>query len=140
MFRRETDCKWKRLLHDPSIKLYAKHQQNVIFYRECVVITKEPNIYIYMVLIFVNAMAQKIERRSKAALEQMRACGIAKKLKFAPHKTSAVVVTCKLKFEIPLLHMDRVDIGMSEEVKLASEGKLGQQLCRNCAGHTTTSL
>ncbi|XP_063897400.1 uncharacterized protein LOC126055310 [Helicoverpa armigera] len=69
-----------------------------------------------VVLIFSGDTA--LERRANAALEYVRRWGIRNKLKFAPHKTCAMVVTRKLKYDVPLLSMGGVAIGMSEGIKI----------------------
>ncbi|XP_047028061.1 uncharacterized protein LOC124636164 [Helicoverpa zea] len=71
-----------------------------------------------VVLIFSGDTALEIQRRANAALEYVRGWGIRNKLKFAPHKTCAMVVTRKLKYDVPLLSMGGVAIGMSEEIKI----------------------
>lgn len=44
--------------------------------------------------------------------------GVRNKLKFAPHKTKAMVITRKLKYDSPLLTMGGIDIGLSDEIKI----------------------
>ncbi|XP_026321464.1 uncharacterized protein LOC113231118, partial [Hyposmocoma kahamanoa] len=71
-----------------------------------------------VVLIFNGETAQEVQRRANCALECVREWGVANKLKFAPHKTSAMVITRKLKYDTPRLNMGGVNIGMSKEIKL----------------------
>nr|XP_037871018.1 uncharacterized protein LOC119629397 [Bombyx mori] len=71
-----------------------------------------------VVLLFDGDTAMDVQRRANAALEYVRAWGVMNKLKFAPHKTCAMVITRKLKHDTPRLSMGGVDIGMSKEVLL----------------------
>lgn len=71
-----------------------------------------------VVLVFDGSTAEEIQGRANAALEYVRARGVANKLKFAPQKTSAMLITRKLKHDTPRLAMDGVGIGMSKEIKL----------------------
>ncbi|XP_045457894.1 uncharacterized protein LOC123668146 [Melitaea cinxia] len=71
-----------------------------------------------VVLVFEGETGLEIERRANAALERVRAWGQSNKLRFAPHKTNAMVVTRKLKYDTPRLHMGGVDIVLSHEIKL----------------------
>ncbi|XP_047532160.1 uncharacterized protein LOC125067543 [Vanessa atalanta] len=71
-----------------------------------------------VVLVFDGDSALAIERCANAALDQVRMWGIRNRLKFAPHKTCAMIVTRKLKHDTPRLSMGGVAIGMSDEMKL----------------------
>ncbi|XP_050559320.1 uncharacterized protein LOC126912227 [Spodoptera frugiperda] len=71
-----------------------------------------------VVMLFDGGTALEIEQQANAALEHVRAWGVKNKLKFAPHKTSAMVITRKLKYDTPRLAMGGIDIGMSKEVKI----------------------
>jgi ribonuclease HI len=71
-----------------------------------------------VVLVFDGKTALEIEQQANTALAHVRAWGIKNKLKFAPHKTSAMVVTRKLKFDVPRLSMGGIEITMSREIKL----------------------
>ncbi|XP_049868206.1 uncharacterized protein LOC126371572 [Pectinophora gossypiella] len=71
-----------------------------------------------VVLIFDAHTAQEIQRHANAALEYVRVWGVMNKLKFAPHKTSAMLVTRKLKHDTPHLTMGGIDIAMSKQIKL----------------------
>lgn len=62
--------------------------------------------------------ALEIEGRANAALERVREWGVANKLRFAPHKTNAVVITRKLKYDTPHLSMGGVDVRGSKAIKL----------------------
>ncbi|XP_026327877.1 uncharacterized protein LOC113236103 [Hyposmocoma kahamanoa] len=71
-----------------------------------------------IVLVFDEETGQGIERRANAGLEHVRGWGIENKLQFAPHNTSAMVITRKLKFDAPQLSMGGISIGMSKEIKI----------------------
>ncbi|KAJ2939998.1 hypothetical protein O0L34_g14030 [Tuta absoluta] len=71
-----------------------------------------------VVMVFDGKTAQHIQRQANAALEHVRVWGVENKLKFAPHKTNAMIITRKLKFDIPHLSMGGIDIGMSREIKM----------------------
>lgn len=69
-------------------------------------------------LLFAGHSAKEIQRQGNAALEHVRQWGVMNKLKFAVHKTKAMLVTKKLKYDTPLLRMGGVDIAMSKEIKI----------------------
>ena len=71
-----------------------------------------------VVMIFDGQTALEVEGRANAALEHVRAWGVANKLKFAPGKTHAMVITRKLKYDTPRLSMGGVDVCASSEIKL----------------------
>lgn len=71
-----------------------------------------------VVLLFDGDTAVEVQRRANDALAYVREWGIKHKLKFAPHKTKAMLLTRKLKFDTPHLRMGGVDIAMSKEIKL----------------------
>ncbi|XP_049886736.1 uncharacterized protein LOC126381283 [Pectinophora gossypiella] len=71
-----------------------------------------------VVLTFDGCTAREIEGQANAALEYVRAWGVMNKLRFAPQKTNAMLVTRKLKHDTPRLTMGGVDIGMSKQIKL----------------------
>lgn len=71
-----------------------------------------------IVLLFCADTALQIERQANAALEHVLGWGVENKLKFAPQKTSAMVITKKLKFDTPRLSMGGTGIGMSKEIKI----------------------
>lgn len=71
-----------------------------------------------IILVTVGDTGMEVERQANAALEHVRRWGVSNKLKFAPHKTNAMVLTRKLKYDTPLLTMGGIDIGMSREIKL----------------------
>lgn len=71
-----------------------------------------------IVLAFDGDTAIDIERMANAALAYVQTWGVKNKLKFAPHKTSAILVTRKLKFDTPRLHMGGVAVTMSRDMKI----------------------
>ncbi|CAK1554338.1 unnamed protein product [Leptosia nina] len=71
-----------------------------------------------VVLVFDGHTAREIEGKANAALAYVREWGVMNKLKFAPHKTKAVVVTKKLKHDTPRLSMGGEGIEVVREVRL----------------------
>lgn len=71
-----------------------------------------------VVLVFEGNSGSEIQERANAVLARVRDWGIKSKLKFAPHKTCAMVLTNKLKYDAPRLVMGGVDICMSKEIKI----------------------
>ncbi|CAH2211764.1 jg20073, partial [Pararge aegeria aegeria] len=71
-----------------------------------------------VVLVFDDDTGLEISRRANAALAYVREWGVRNKLKFAPNKTKAMVITKKLKYDSPLLTMGGIDIGLSDEIKV----------------------
>ncbi|XP_063629985.1 uncharacterized protein LOC134801375 [Cydia splendana] len=71
-----------------------------------------------VVMVFSGDTAQGIQREADAALAHVRAWGVRNKLNFAPHKTQAMVVTNKMKYDSPRLSMGGVSIGLSREIKI----------------------
>ncbi|XP_062531476.1 uncharacterized protein LOC134201168, partial [Bombyx mori] len=71
-----------------------------------------------VVLVFDGDTALEIENRANAALEHVQEWGINNKLKFAPQKTKAMVITRRLKYDIPRLNMGGTVIPMSEDIKI----------------------
>ncbi|CAK1592792.1 unnamed protein product [Parnassius mnemosyne] len=71
-----------------------------------------------VVLVFDGDTAHEVERHANATLEHVWTWGVENKLKFAPHKTNAMIITRKLKHDTPRLSMGGIDIGMSKEIKL----------------------
>lgn len=70
-----------------------------------------------VVMVFDGNTALEIERQACVALEHVRSWGIQNKLKFAPHKTCAMVLTRKLKYDTPRLSMGGIEVGLSHEIK-----------------------
>lgn len=71
-----------------------------------------------VVLLFHGDTAAEIANEANAALAHVKEWGSANKLKFAPHKTCAMLLTRKLKHDTPHIKMGGVDITMSKEIKL----------------------
>ncbi|CAK1545374.1 unnamed protein product [Leptosia nina] len=71
-----------------------------------------------VVLVFDGHTALEIEGQANAALAYVREWGVMNKLKFAPHKTKAMVVTKKLKHDTPRLSMGGEGIEVVREVRL----------------------
>lgn len=71
-----------------------------------------------IVLMFDGNTGSDIECRANFALAYVQKWGVANKLRFAPHKTTAMVLTNKRKYDTPRLSMDGVAIGMAKEIKL----------------------
>ncbi|XP_060810843.1 uncharacterized protein LOC132904445 [Amyelois transitella] len=71
-----------------------------------------------VVLVFSGDTAQEVQGRANGALEYVRRWGVENKLRFAPLKTKAMVLTNKLKYDTPILSMGGVSIEMSQEIKI----------------------
>ncbi|KAL0852476.1 hypothetical protein ABMA28_000643 [Loxostege sticticalis] len=71
-----------------------------------------------VVLIFSGDTALEVQRRANAALAHVWEWGVVNKLKFAPQKTKAMIITNKLKYDTPHLRMGGGDIDMSKEIKV----------------------
>ncbi|CAK1578891.1 unnamed protein product [Parnassius mnemosyne] len=71
-----------------------------------------------VVLMFSGDTAQQVQELANEILEHVRRWGVGNKLSFAPHKTKAMVVTNKLKYDSPLLEMGGKDIELSKEIKI----------------------
>ncbi|KAL0882745.1 hypothetical protein ABMA27_016296 [Loxostege sticticalis] len=71
-----------------------------------------------VVMLFDGNTALEIEREANTALRYIEEWGAQNKLRFAPHKTCAMILTRKLKFDNPRLKMGGVDIALSKQVKI----------------------
>ncbi|CAK1585006.1 unnamed protein product [Parnassius mnemosyne] len=71
-----------------------------------------------VVLIFSGDKALDVQERANAALAHVRRWGVKNKLKFAPQKTKAMIITNKIKYDSPLLKMGGESIGLSKEIKI----------------------
>ncbi|XP_037296687.1 uncharacterized protein LOC115455319 [Manduca sexta] len=71
-----------------------------------------------VVLAFEGQEMGEIQKRANETLAYVKDWGIRNKLKFAPHKTKAMVITRKLKYDSPILHMGGVDIGLEKQIKI----------------------
>lgn len=95
-----------------------------------------------MVLVFSGHSGQSIGTETSRILDRVHAWGLENKLRFAPHKTYAMVVTNKLKFDPPVLSMAGVMVPLVEEIKLLGlivDHKLNfnshvSYVCRKAAG------
>ncbi|CAH2208365.1 jg17305, partial [Pararge aegeria aegeria] len=71
-----------------------------------------------VVLVFDGDSGLAVSRQANAALAYVREWGVRNKLKFAPTKTKAMVITKKLKYDSPLLTMGGIGIVLSDEIKV----------------------
>nr|XP_037877477.1 uncharacterized protein LOC119631031 [Bombyx mori] len=71
-----------------------------------------------VVLVFDGETGLGIERTANRVLSSVEKWGKNNKLKFAPHKTKAMLITKKLKFDAPKLNMGGTTIQMSDEIKI----------------------
>ena len=71
-----------------------------------------------IVLVLDGDSATEVSTSANAALAHVQSWGVRNKLRFAPHKTCAMVVTNKRKYDTPRLSMAGVDIGMVKKMKL----------------------
>ena len=71
-----------------------------------------------IVLVVDGDTATEVSRSANAALAHVQGWGVRNKLRFAPHKTCAMTITNKLKYDTPILSMAGVDIGMVKKMKL----------------------
>ncbi|KAJ2947205.1 hypothetical protein O0L34_g16913 [Tuta absoluta] len=71
-----------------------------------------------IVLVFSGTTALEIEKVANPTLAHVKAWGAKNRLIFAAHKTNALLVTKKLKYDTPRIHMDGTNIQMVEEVKI----------------------
>ncbi|CAK1553159.1 unnamed protein product, partial [Leptosia nina] len=71
-----------------------------------------------VVLIFEGDNAEAIENEANKILKVVNNWGILNKLKFAPHKTKAIVFTNKLKYRNPEIIMNDIKIKIDKEIKI----------------------
>ncbi|CAH2218151.1 jg6923 [Pararge aegeria aegeria] len=71
-----------------------------------------------VVLVFDGDSGFAVSRQANVALAYVREWGVRNKLKFAPTKTKAMVITKKLKYDSPLLTMGGIGIELSDEIKV----------------------
>lgn len=71
-----------------------------------------------IILVFDGESATEIEKYANVTLRHVWTWGVRNKLKFAPQKTNAMLVTNKLNYDVPRLDMGGTDIGMSRELKI----------------------
>lgn len=71
-----------------------------------------------IVLVFSGSSVPALQQQAEQVLAHVYEWGVKNKLKFAPHKTLAMVVTKKLKYETPLVHMGETEIQIVSEIKI----------------------
>ncbi|CAH2207795.1 jg27143, partial [Pararge aegeria aegeria] len=71
-----------------------------------------------IVLVFSGCSISKLEQQAVRVLNHVYEWGVSNKLKFAPHKTNAMVVTKKLKWDDPHIHMGSTEIKIVKEIKI----------------------
>ncbi|CAK1583201.1 unnamed protein product [Parnassius mnemosyne] len=71
-----------------------------------------------VVLIFSGGTSSVIQDNANNILAYVHEWGVKNKLKFAPHKTKAMIITKKLKYETPHIQMGGTEITLVEEMKL----------------------
>ncbi|CAK1598143.1 unnamed protein product [Parnassius mnemosyne] len=71
-----------------------------------------------VVLIFSGDTVKQIQEQANVTLAHVHKWGARNKLKFAPDKTKAMIITNKLKYDAPLLEMGGKSIGLSREIKI----------------------
>lgn len=71
-----------------------------------------------IVLVFEGGTKAEIEKRANDTLTCVWEWGVQNKLKFAPQKTNAMILTKKLKFDTPRLSMGGTVIDTKNEIKI----------------------
>lgn len=71
-----------------------------------------------VVLVFSDHSVNTLEEVANASLETVVQWGTQNKLNFAPHKTNAMLLTRKLKYDPPTLYMSGKKLNLVEELKL----------------------
>lgn len=71
-----------------------------------------------IVLVFSGLTVPKIERIADRTLALVDAWGTRNKLKFAAHKTQAMIITNKMKYDNPCIHMAGTEIQMKDDIKI----------------------
>ncbi|GBP82536.1 Putative 115 kDa protein in type-1 retrotransposable element R1DM [Eumeta japonica] len=71
-----------------------------------------------VVLMFSGQTASSIEEEANHALARVHCWGVRNKLRFAPSKTNSMVLTKKLKYDDPVVHMNGEQIGLVGEIRL----------------------
>ncbi|GBP92806.1 Retrovirus-related Pol polyprotein from type-1 retrotransposable element R1 [Eumeta japonica] len=70
-----------------------------------------------VVLMFSGQSASALEAETNRALAHVRDWGDRNKLRFAPSKTNAMVLTRKLKFDVPVIRMGNTN-ALVDEIRL----------------------
>ena len=71
-----------------------------------------------VVLIFASHNIGNLEQQANKALRTAMLWGNHNKLSFAPHKTNAMILTKKLKYDSPIIQMAGIKIQLVKEIKL----------------------
>ncbi|GBP98427.1 Putative 115 kDa protein in type-1 retrotransposable element R1DM [Eumeta japonica] len=71
-----------------------------------------------VVLMFSGQSASSIEEEANHALARVHCWGVRNKLRFAPSKTNSMVLTKKLKYDDPVVHMNGEQISLVGEIRL----------------------
>ncbi|GBP24847.1 Putative 115 kDa protein in type-1 retrotransposable element R1DM [Eumeta japonica] len=69
-------------------------------------------------LMFSGQSASALEAETNRALAHVRDWSDRNKLRFAPSKTNAMVLTKKLKFDVPVIRMGNTEISLVDEIRL----------------------
>ncbi|GBP86667.1 Putative 115 kDa protein in type-1 retrotransposable element R1DM [Eumeta japonica] len=71
-----------------------------------------------VVLMFSGQSASSIEEKANRALAHVHCWGVKNKLRLAPLKTNSMVLTKKLKYDDPAVHMNGKQISLVGEIRL----------------------
>ncbi|XP_045504439.1 uncharacterized protein LOC123701072 [Colias croceus] len=71
-----------------------------------------------VVLIFSAPTVEKIQSTANTTLEAVQTWGKQNKLNFAAHKTNAMIITRKLKYDLPIINMSGIQLKLVKEIKL----------------------
>ncbi|XP_046977642.1 uncharacterized protein LOC124543462 [Vanessa cardui] len=71
-----------------------------------------------VVLVFSNHHTSQLQATAESTLAAVQEWGTENKLSFAPHKTNAMVLTKKLKYDAPVIHMCGTPLSLVTEIKL----------------------
>ncbi|KAJ2946800.1 hypothetical protein O0L34_g12863 [Tuta absoluta] len=71
-----------------------------------------------IVLVFSGSTALEIESQANPILARVNEWGLNNKLRFAAHKTNAMLVTKRLKYDTPRINMAGTEIIMVEDIKI----------------------
>lgn len=71
-----------------------------------------------VVLVFSDSTTGPLQQSANDTLEVVSEWGVQNKLRFAAHKTNAMVLTRKLKYTVPVLHMSGTRLNLVEHIKL----------------------
>ncbi|CAH2106387.1 unnamed protein product [Euphydryas editha] len=71
-----------------------------------------------VVLVFSSHKTSNLQASAETTLAAVQDWGTCNKLRFAAHKTNAMVITRKLKYDTPIVHMSGTRLRLVEEIKL----------------------